>query len=100
MDWILYLKAVILGIVEGLTGVLPVFFYRPFNCFRKLVGLHGSRSRHVFTSQFRLVRIVAVCWYYRERIVRIMQRTLLLNRLSRNLLGIRLLPFFRLQLLA
>ncbi len=36
MDWILYLKAVILGIVEGFDGVFAGLFHRSLDCCRQL----------------------------------------------------------------
>ena len=92
MDWILYLKAVILGIVEGLTEFLPVSSTGHLIVFGSLLDYTGQEA-DTFYIAIQAGAIVAV-------VLSEFAKDSLLNRLSRNLLGIRLLPFFRLQLLA
>lgn len=70
MDWILYLKAVILGIVEGLTEFLPVSSTGHLIVFGSLLDYTGQEA-DTFYIAIQAGAIVAVCWYYRERIVRI-----------------------------
>ena len=70
MDWILYLKAVILGIVEGLTEFLPVSSTGHLIVFGSLLDYTGQEA-DTFYIAIQAGAIVAVCWYYRERIFRI-----------------------------
>lgn len=70
MDWILYLKAVILGIVEGLTEFLPVSSTGHLIVFGSLLDYTGQEA-DTFYIAIQAGAIVAVCWYYRERILRI-----------------------------
>ena len=70
MDWILYLKAVILGIVEGLTEFLPVSSTGHLIVFGSLLDYTGQEAATYYIA-IQAGAIVAVCWYYRERIVRI-----------------------------
>ena len=67
MDWILICKAVILGIVEGLTEFLPVSSTGHLIVVGSLLNFidEGSKSFHV-VIQFGA--ILAVCWEYRRRI--------------------------------
>ena len=70
MDWILYLKAVILGIVEGLTEFLPVSSTGHLIVFGSLLDYTGQEA-DTFYIAIQAGAIVAVCWYYRERILKI-----------------------------
>jgi undecaprenyl-diphosphatase len=67
MDWILICKAVILGIVEGLTEFLPVSSTGHLIVVGSLLNFtdEGSKTFHV-VIQFGA--ILAVCWEYRRRI--------------------------------
>ncbi|WP_207000251.1 undecaprenyl-diphosphate phosphatase [Trinickia mobilis] len=67
MDWILICKAVILGVVEGLTEFLPVSSTGHLIVVGSLLDFtdEGSKTFHV-VIQFGA--ILAVCWEYRRRI--------------------------------
>lgn len=67
MDWILICKAVILGIVEGLTEFLPVSSTGHLIVVGSLLNFtdEGSKTFHV-VIQFGA--ILAVCWEFRRRI--------------------------------
>lgn len=70
MDWVLIGKALILGIVEGLTEFLPVSSTGHLIVFGSLLkfGGDGAKTFHV-VIQFGA--ILAVCWEYRRRIGRV-----------------------------
>ncbi|TKC91727.1 undecaprenyl-diphosphate phosphatase [Trinickia terrae] len=67
MDWVLICKAVILGVVEGLTEFLPVSSTGHLIVVGSLLNFtdDGSKTFHV-VIQFGA--ILAVCWEYRRRI--------------------------------
>jgi undecaprenyl-diphosphatase len=67
MDPILLLKALILGIVEGLTEFLPVSSTGHLIIVGSLVGYTDEQSK-VFKIVIQLGAILAVCWHFRERI--------------------------------
>jgi len=67
MDPILLLKALILGIVEGLTEFLPVSSTGHLIIVGSLLGYTDDQSK-VFKIVIQLGAILAVCWDFRERI--------------------------------
>lgn len=66
MDFPLWLKAVIMGIVEGLTEFLPVSSTGHLMIVGKKIGFHTE----VFEVVIQLGALSAVWWLYRERIFR------------------------------
>lgn len=70
MDTLLLLKALILGIVEGLTEFLPISSTGHLIIVGSLLGYTDDQSK-VFKIVIQLAAILAVCWYYRERVVRV-----------------------------
>lgn len=71
MDWIYYLKTVILGIVEGLTEFLPVSSTGHLILAGHLIGFNDAGA-DTFYIAIQAGAIVAVCWHYRERIVSVL----------------------------
>ena len=67
MDPILLLKALILGVVEGLTEFLPVSSTGHLIIVGSLLGYTDDQSK-VFKIVIQLGAILAVCWDFRERI--------------------------------
>jgi undecaprenyl-diphosphatase len=70
MDPILLLKALILGIVEGLTEFLPISSTGHLIIVGSLIGYTDEQSK-VFKIVIQLAAILAVCWLYRERITQV-----------------------------
>lgn len=67
MDPILLMKALILGIVEGLTEFLPVSSTGHLIIVGSLLDYTDAQSK-VFKIVIQLGAILAVCWDFRERI--------------------------------
>lgn len=67
MDPILLLKALILGIVEGLTEFLPISSTGHLIIVGSLLGYTDDQSK-VFKIVIQLGAILAVCWHFRARI--------------------------------
>lgn len=70
MDWPLLFKALILGIVEGLTEFLPVSSTGHLIIVGSLLDYTDEQSK-VFKIVIQLAAILAVCWFYRKRIVQV-----------------------------
>lgn len=67
MDPILLLKALILGVVEGLTEFLPISSTGHLIIVGSLLNYTDDQSK-VFKIVIQLGAILAVCWDFRERI--------------------------------
>jgi undecaprenyl-diphosphatase len=72
LDWIVALKAIALGIVEGLTEFLPVSSTGHLIVAEDLIGFR-SGSREVFIVAIQAGAILAVCWEYRARILHLLR---------------------------
>ena len=67
MDFALLLKALVLGVVEGLTEFLPISSTGHLIVAGDLLNYTSEQSK-VFKIVIQLGAILAVCWEYRERI--------------------------------
>jgi len=72
MDFILLFKALILGVVEGLTEFLPISSTGHLILFGDLLDFNDDKSK-VFTIAIQLGAILAVCWEYRKKIAGIVR---------------------------
>lgn len=68
MDFPLLLKALILGVIEGLTEFLPISSTGHLIIFGSLLDYTDEQSK-VFKIVIQLAAILAVCWEYRSRLV-------------------------------
>ena len=62
MDWVLILKAVIMGIVEGLTEFLPISSTGHLIITGQLLDFLDHDRRAVFEIAIQLGAILSVCW--------------------------------------
>ncbi|CAG7597843.1 undecaprenyl-diphosphate phosphatase [Candidatus Vallotia tarda] len=67
MDLILLLKALVLGLVEGLTEFLPISSTGHLILMGSLINFDGEESK-VFDIVIQFGAILAICWEYRKRI--------------------------------
>lgn len=72
MDFALLLKALILGVVEGLTEFLPVSSTGHLILFGDLLNFTGERAK-VFTIAIQLGAILSVCWEYRAKVIEVVR---------------------------
>ncbi len=68
MDWLILLKALLLGVVEGLTEFLPISSTGHLILVGDLLDFNDDKAK-VFTISIQLGAILAVCWAYRERLI-------------------------------
>jgi undecaprenyl-diphosphatase len=67
MDVLLLVKALILGIVEGITEFLPVSSTGHLIIVGQLLNFNDEKGK-VFEIAIQLAAILAVCWEYRKRL--------------------------------
>ncbi len=70
MDWILTCKALILGIVEGLTEFLPVSSTGHLIVVGSVLDFNGDYAK-TFDVVIQFGAILAVCWEFRHKIAKI-----------------------------
>lgn len=70
MDFIVLLKALILGVVEGLTEFLPISSTGHLILVGDLLDFNDARAK-VFFIAIQLGAILAVCWEYRNKIIEV-----------------------------
>ncbi len=70
MDPIIVLKALILGVVEGLTEFLPVSSTGHLVVVGSLLNWNDEKGK-LFEIVIQLAAILAVCWQFRERLSRV-----------------------------
>ena len=67
MDQALYLKAFVLGLVEGFTEFLPISSTGHLIIVGQILGFTGEKAK-VFDITIQLAAILAVCWEFRARL--------------------------------
>ncbi|HEX2888819.1 undecaprenyl-diphosphate phosphatase [Vineibacter terrae] len=67
MDVIVALKALLLGVLEGLTEFIPVSSTGHLILMEAVLGFEGPKGR-VFEIVIQLGAILAICWLYRAKI--------------------------------
>jgi undecaprenyl-diphosphatase len=68
LDWLLALKALLLGVIEGLTEFLPVSSTGHLIVTEDLVRFRIA-TREAFIVAIQAGAILAVCWEYRQRLL-------------------------------
>jgi undecaprenyl-diphosphatase len=68
VDIILFLKAILMGVVEGVTEFLPVSSTGHLIITGELINFLEKEKRDVFTVAIQLAAIMAICWEYRLRL--------------------------------
>ena len=72
MDLIMLTKALVMGIVEGLTEFLPISSTGHLIIAGDLLDFLPGDQRGMFEIVIQLGAILAVCWEYRKKLVRVL----------------------------
>jgi undecaprenyl-diphosphatase len=91
MDFSIYLIALLLGIVEGLTEFLPISSTGHLIVIGDLLGYNDDASK-VFKIVIQFGAILAVCWDYRQRLIDV-ATGLATQSASRRFVGLLLVGF-------
>lgn len=83
VDMMLLLKALVMGVVEGVTEFLPVSSTGHLIIAGSLMDFWEKDKREVFEISIQLAAILAVCWEYRARLLAVC-RGLLSDRNSQS----------------
>lgn len=73
MDMILLFKALIMGVVEGLTEFLPVSSTGHLIITGSVMSFWEKDKRDVFEIAIQFAAILAVCWEYRVRLINVVK---------------------------
>jgi len=73
MDWIVLAKALVLGVVEGLTEFLPISSTGHLILVGDLLGFNDEKGK-IFEIVIQCGAILAVCWEYRARLLEVLTR--------------------------
>ena len=71
MDLVVVVKALIMGLVEGLTEFLPVSSTGHLVVVGSLLNWNDERGK-LFEIVVQLAAILAVCWHFRQRLLHVM----------------------------
>lgn len=93
MDSLQALKALFLGLVEGLTEFLPISSTGHLVLFGHLIDFHSDDGR-VFEVVIQLGAILAVCWLYRLKIIGLLRGFFGGDAAAQRFAGSVLLAFF------
>jgi len=72
MNTTLIIKAITLGIIEGLTEFIPVSSTGHLIIFGKFLQFQNN-DRHLFEIVIQLGAILAVCWLYRNKLLNVVK---------------------------
>ncbi len=70
MEIIIFLQALLLGIVEGITEFLPISSTGHLILLVDILGFNAVEGK-VFEVVIQLGAILAICWYYRSKLLHI-----------------------------
>ena len=92
MDWLNFVKAILLGAVEGLTEFLPISSTGHLILFGELISFRSSQAK-VFEVVIQLGASLAVCWLYRSKIMDLIRGLKSKGTQERHFAGCVLLAF-------
>jgi undecaprenyl-diphosphatase len=72
MDWLIVLKAIVMGAVEGITEFLPISSTGHLIIAGDLIGFDGPLAT-TFEIAIQLGAILSVCWLYREKFLGVLR---------------------------